>query len=166
MKSFQIREARAEDAAALASLRYEFRAELKAAAEDRDAFVERCTEWMATRLADGRWRCWVAESGEAEDGVHRKMIACVWVELVEKIPNPNDEREVHAYVSSFFVEPEHRGGGLGSRLLRSVMKWCDSHGVDSMFLWPSERSRPLYERNGFEVAREMMEWRHGKQAGL
>ena len=159
MESFQTREARADDAAALAALRYEFRAELKAAAEDRDAFVDRCTEWMATRLADGSWRCWIAESGEAGDGVAPKIIGCVWVELVEKIPNPNGEREAHAYVSSFFVEPERRGGGLGSRLLRSVMEWCDSRGVDSMFLWPSERSRPLYERNGFNVAVGMLEWR-------
>ena len=158
-KSFQIREARVGDAPALANLRYEFRAELKAAAEDRGAFLDRCAEWMATRLVDGSWRCWVAELGEAEDGVAPEIIACVWVELVEKIPNPNGEREAHAYVSSFFVKPEHRGGGLGSRLLRSVMEWCDSQGVDSMFLWPSERSRPLYERNGFEVAAGMLEKR-------
>ena len=157
MKSFQIREARVADAPTLARLRYEFRAELKPAAEDRDASVDRCTEWMATRLADGRWRCWVAESGEAEDGVAPKIIACVWAELVEKIPNPNGEREHHAYLTSFVVVPEHRGGGLGSRLLRGAIEWCESRGVDSIFLWPSERSRPLYERNGFEIATRMME---------
>src|SRR5512138_2872302 len=116
-KSFQIREARVGDAPALAKLRYGFRAELKAAAEDRDMFVDRCTQWMAARLADGNWRCWVAKVGEAEDGVTPKIVACVWVAVVEKIPNPNGEPEHHAYLTSFGVVPEHRGGGLGSRLL-------------------------------------------------
>ena len=157
MKSFQIREARAGDAPALARLRYSFRAELKAAAEDHETFVDRCTEWMATRLVDGSWRCWVAELGGGAGGVSPTIVGCVWVELVEKLPTPNGDRETHAYVSSFSVAPEHRGGGLGSRLLRAVMDWCESQGVDSMFLWPSERSRPLYERNGFEVAVGMLE---------
>jgi GNAT superfamily N-acetyltransferase len=161
IESFQIREARAEDAPALARLRYSFRAELKDPVEEEAAFVDRCTEWMAMRLADGRWQCWVAELGEpARDvGSGARLVACVWVELVEKIPNPNGDLEHHAYLTSFAVAPEHRGGGLGSRMLRRAVEWCESRGVDSIFLWPSEKSRPLYERNGFGVAVGMMERR-------
>ena len=161
MKSFQIREARAADAAALARLRYSFRAELKAAAEDEDAFLDRCTKWMALRLVDRSWQCWVAELSERgrEAGSGAMLVACVWVELVEKIPNPNGDPECHAYLTSFAVMPEHRGGGLGSRMLRTAVEWCVSRGVDSIFLWPSEKSRPLYERNGFGVAVGMMERR-------
>ena len=159
MKSFQIREARVGDAPELARLRYKFRAELKAAAEERGAFVDRCTEWMAARLAAGNWRCWVADSREAVEGVAPKIIACVWVELVEKVPNPNGDLEHHAYLTSFVVVPEHRGGGIGSRLLRHAIDWCESREVDSIFLWPSERSGPLYVRNGFEAAVGMLERR-------
>lgn len=159
MKSFQIREARGEDAPALAKLRYSFRAELNAAAEDEDAFLERCTKWMAMRLVDQSWQCWVAEPGKSdrEAGGGATLVACVWVELVEKMPNPNGDPERHAYLTSFAVVPEHRGGGLGSRMLRRAIEWCESRGVDSIFLWPSEKSRPLYERNGFERAVGMME---------
>jgi GNAT superfamily N-acetyltransferase len=157
MNSFQIREARIDDAPALAGLRYSFRAELKAAAEDRDTFVDRCTEWMATRLAGGSWKCWVAESSDDGGRAVPRIVATVWVELVEKLPNPNGEPECHAYLTSFVVVPAHRGGGLGSRMLRIAIEWCESRGVDSIFLWPSEKSRPLYERNGFGVAVRMME---------
>ncbi len=159
MKSFQIREARAEDAPALARLRYSFRAELKDPAEDEVAFLDRCTEWMAIRLADVRWRCWVAElgTGARDVGSGATLVACVWVQLVEKMPNPNGDLEHHAYLTSFVVVPEHRGGGLGSRMLRTAIEWCESRGVDSISLWPSEKSRPLYERNGFGVAVGMME---------
>lgn len=159
MTTFQIREARAEDAAALAELRYAFRAELHGATEDRDPFVRRCTEWMASHLADGSWHCWVAEFGDGGRGSAAAIAACIWTEIVGKLPNPNGHLERHAYVSSFVVEPAHRGGGLGSRLLRTVIAWCDAQGVDSIFLWPSERSKPLYDRNGFEPASGMMEHR-------
>jgi GNAT superfamily N-acetyltransferase len=167
MKSFQIREARAEDVSALARLRYSFRAELKAATEDEAAFLDRCTKWMAMRLVDGSWQCWVAELSESgrEVGGGATLVACIWVELVEKIPNPNGDPEYHAYLTSFAVMPEHRGGGLGSRMLRRAIEWCEARGVDSIFLWPSERSRPLYERNGFGVT-SMLEYvrQQGKNA--
>ena len=50
----------------LARLRYEFRTELDPAAESKEAFVERCTRWMAEELATGgAWRCWARGRGPA-----------------------------------------------------------------------------------------------------
>ena len=63
------------------------------------------------RLAERSWQCWVTELGEG--GVGATLTACVSVELVEKMPNPNGDRERHAYLTSFVVAPEHRGSGLG-----------------------------------------------------
>ena len=148
----RIRRAGPDDAPVLARLRFAFRAELGDAIEPEDAFVARCAPWMAERLAGGPWRCWVAE----EDG---GIVGHAWVQLLEKVPNPVDEREHHAYVTNCYVRPDRRGGGIGGRLLSAALGWCEASGVDAVILWPSERSRPLYLRHGFAVRNDLLELR-------
>jgi GNAT superfamily N-acetyltransferase len=127
----------------LATLRFEFRSRTKPPVESAAAFVPRCVDWMRPRIADGAaWRVWV--------------LGNIWLEIVEKLPNANVEAELHGYVTNFFVRPEHRNAGAGSRLLQAVLDECRRSEVDSVFLWPSERSRPLYERFGFVHPSEML----------
>jgi N-acetylglutamate synthase-like GNAT family acetyltransferase len=146
----QVRLATTDDAAALAVLRYEFRASRRPAVESTDEFLPRCAEWMRPRLADTtRWRVWVLEHDSS-------IVGNVWLQLVEKLPNPNVDRELHGYVTNFFVRAEYRNGGAGSRLLRAVLEECERSSVDTVFLWPTDRSRSLYERHGFKEARGML----------
>jgi GNAT superfamily N-acetyltransferase len=147
-----IRLAVAGDSGALAGLRYEFRSALGPAVEDRDQFVARCERWMAERLsAGGAWRCWVAE----RDGA---LVGNVWLHVMEKIPNPVDEPEGHAYVTNVYVRESERGRGLGADLLSRAIAWCRERGdIQAVFLWPTERSRPLYARHGFAVREHLME---------
>lgn len=138
-----IRPAAERDAAALAALRYRFRAGLEPAVEDEAHFVARCERWMADRLrAADRWRCWVAESG----GV---LLGCVWLALLEKVPNPVAEAEEHGYVSNLYVAPSARRAGLGGALLDEALRVCRERRVDAVLLWPTTESRSLYRRHGF-----------------
>lgn len=145
-----VRPATTDDAAELARLRYEFRAAERPVVQARDAFIARCTAWMRERLGDeGAWRCLVA----AEEGT---IIGHVWLELVDKVPNPGgNEPERHAYLTNLYVRPESRGG-LGSRLLEAALAWCRERRVDTVILWPSERSRTLYARYGFAPSTEIL----------
>lgn len=145
-----IRLAIASDAAALANLRYAFRASTGTATEPMREFLNRCTTWMKEHLDSERWRCWVAEENE-------DLIAAVWLQLIEKIPNPIDEREQHGYITNFYVTESARGRGLGSKMLNEVISFCESHDVHSIILWPTEHSRTLYERYGFAVHDDIME---------
>lgn len=148
-----VRPATAADAPALARLRYEFRAALGAPEEEERAFVERCAAWMAARLSAGSaWRCWVA----AEGGAGGALAGTVWLHLIEKIPNPVDEPEAHAYVTNLYVRPRARGAGVGSALLAAALRECEARRVHAVILWPTPRSRPLYERHGFGPAEELM----------
>lgn len=150
-----VRLARPEDAAALARLRYQFRTELEPAGEAGPDFIARCTEWMRERLGEaGAWRAWVAELGGTECGM-------VWLQLVEKIPNPVAEPEWHGYVTSLYVRPDQRASGLGSTLLRAALEACDQREVDAVFLWPTPRSRSLYERHAFGVRDDLLVRRRG-----
>jgi ribosomal protein S18 acetylase RimI-like enzyme len=148
-----IRPAVAADAPALARLRYLFRAGLESAVESETAFIERCTGWMLERLAPaGSWRCWVADAGGA-------LAGSAWLQLIEKLPNPVAEPERHGYISSLYVQPSHRGTGLGSALLAACLRESEAMAVDAVILWPTPRSRSLYVRHGFAVRDDLMEWR-------
>ena len=145
-----IRLATPADAPALARLRYDFRASIGEAIEDRDAFVDRCSAWMAPRL-DGSspWRCWVAE-------LNGRLIGHLWLYVLEKIPNPTPEAEWHAYITNVYVDPAHRGG-TGTALVEAAMAFAREHGADSAILWPTEGSRSLYHRFGFTPPGDILE---------
>ncbi len=138
------------DAAELAQLRYEFRSAERPAVEPREEFVARTTTWMSERLAPGTpWRCFVA----VRDGA---IAGQVWITLVDKVPNPGgDEPERHAYLTNLYVRPAARGG-TGSALLEAALAWCRETRVDTVILWPTERSRTLYARYGFDASRAFM----------
>jgi GNAT superfamily N-acetyltransferase len=105
---------------------------------------------MRARLGDGSiWRVWLLER-------NHDPIGSVWLQVVEKLPNPTAESEWHAYVSNFYVRPDHRNTGGGTELLRAALHEAERLGVDSVFLWPSARSRPLYQRHGFAVSENVL----------
>lgn len=148
-----IREATPADAAALAGLRWEFRAGRDAAVESREEFLARCAEWMRRELTAGaHWRAWVAVCDT-------RIIGQVWLDTVQKIPNPIAERERHAYLSNLYVQPAERGG-TGARLLETALAWTAANGVDRVVLWPSGRSVSLYLRHGFKREGDVMELTH------
>lgn len=151
-KSIQhtIRSAQPHDAPALAQLRYDLRASTGRATEPEAEFIGRCSDWMHKRLQTGVWECWIAE-------VNQQLIGAIWLQLVEKIPNPRSEAEYHAYITNFYIQQEARGCGIGSQLLRTALNWCRTRDVHAVILWPTERSRSLYERHGFAVREDLME---------
>jgi len=146
----EVRRATPADVPVLATLRFEFRSRSKTPVETAAQFLPRCIEWMRRRIDDeSPWRVWVLTHNDT-------IVGNIWLELVEKLPNPNVEREMHAYVTNFFIRPEYRNTGAGSRLLEAVLDECKRAHVDSVFLWPSDRSRPLYERYGFTAPSTML----------
>jgi GNAT superfamily N-acetyltransferase len=138
-----VRRATQNDVTTLARFRYAFRSKRHEAVEKENEYLARCVEWMRPRLRDdSRWRVWLLEDSGTP-------IGNLWVQIIEKIPNPGNESELHAYVSNVFVLPEHRNSGGGAMLLDAAIAECLSFHVDTMFLWPSDESRPLYARHGF-----------------
>jgi len=142
-----IRRAIPDDAEVLARFRFAFRSEHRPPTESSSGFITRCAAWMRERLtADSHWRAWILLHDDIPVGN-------LWLQLVEKIPNPSaGEPELHAYISNFFVLPDHRNRGGGAQLMEAALAECRAQNVDNIFLWPTEESRSLYERFGFEVS--------------
>ncbi|MFL5404069.1 MAG: GNAT family N-acetyltransferase [Gemmatimonadales bacterium] len=152
-ENLQIRRATSEDAAELARLRYGFRTERRLPTEAAPAFIGRCHAWMSARLApDAAWRCWVA-------AVRSELVGTLWLQLIEKLPNPADERELHGYISSVYVVPSRRNAGIGTALLTACLGECDAWGLDALFLWSTPDSRRLYQRHGFALRDDLLDRR-------
>ena len=100
---------------------------------------------MRRALTNGRWRCWVALDRDAA------IVGQIWVQIIDKVPNPGAEAERHAYITNLYVQPAARGG-VGERLLTEAMAWCARRNVSAAFLWPTDASRSLYARHGFKVS--------------
>ena len=156
MGGLGIRVATSADCRALAEMRYRFRTELASPEEPKSRFVRRCTSWMKKRFRAGSrtWRCWVVDDGS-------QLLGHVCVQLFEKMPNPVNEREVHAYLTNLYVIPEMRGRGLGRKLLKTAASWCRARGVDAVILWASPESKSLYRRGGFATSANIFELRRG-----
>ena len=154
MGGLGIRVATSADYRALAEMRYRFRAEVGSPTEPRSQFVRRCTSWMKKRFRVGSsaWRCWVVDDGD-------QLLGHVCVQLFEKMPNPVNEREVHAYLTNLYVVPEMRSQGLGRTLLNEALSWCRAQGTDAVILWATPESKSLYRRCGLIQSDDILEVR-------
>ena len=108
----------------------------------------RYEEYRARQMADTTFRTVYTEEAAKKE---------LWLQLVEKIPNPRSEPEHHAYLTNFYVEEFARGKSVGSQLLSTAIAWCETQDVHAVILWPTERSRSLYQRRGFAVRDDLME---------
>ncbi|ATL32534.1 GNAT family N-acetyltransferase [Streptomyces formicae] len=150
MTTFTVRKAQVTDAAALARLRWRFKQEDDPSPSGaEELFIRACAEWMRTRLT-GTWTAWVVEVDDVVSG-H------VFLNHVEKVPEPGADADRLGYVTNFYVCPEHRGRGLGRALLEEVVRHGRHHPLDTLIVWPSERSASLYRRVGFAVPEETLE---------
>ncbi len=157
-----VRPATQADAHRLAVSRFRFRSRTDATGplaagaplEVEGHFVARATHVIDERLRSGRWFAWIAEQGDA-------VVGHLFLQLVEKLPNPSpSEPETLGYLTSFFVEPDSRGGGVGGRLLDALESFAARAGVEKIFMsGATPMSRPLYARRGYRSSDDLLEKR-------
>jgi GNAT superfamily N-acetyltransferase len=64
-----------------------------------------------------------------------------------------------AEIAQMWVDPAHRGGGLGLQLLDAALAEAKARGCRQMFLMTYDFQAPwLYERRGFERVIEIPDW--------
>jgi GNAT superfamily N-acetyltransferase len=64
-----------------------------------------------------------------------------------------------AWVSMVLVDPEYRGHGIGTTLLKKCVEHLDSIGVPCIKLDATPLGKPIYEKLGFTSAYEIERWK-------
>jgi GNAT superfamily N-acetyltransferase len=105
--------------------------------------------WARRMMRDRRLVGFIAETREGRAAAS----GCVW--LPEPQPRPETLGRPVPYLMSMFTEPEFRGRGLATRIVREAMRWSRDHGHSRLTLHAARKARPLYRRLGFERGWEM-----------
>jgi GNAT superfamily N-acetyltransferase len=64
-------------------------------------------------------------------------------------PMAHQKSGLYSYLSNMFVEPEHRGKGVGRKLLIHVIDYCRAEDIGIILLHASNLGYPLYTSEGF-----------------
>lgn len=141
-----VRRAEAGDALELARLRWDFRPGDRPGRE-LDVFSREFAAWFAEAVASD-WSAAVAEEG-------RRLVGCIFLRSVGKVPNPGEIRRAWGYVTNSYVAPSHRGRGLGARLMEVVKEVALEEGHEFLIVWPSEEAVSFYARAGFRAVADV-----------
>lgn len=103
-----------------------------------EALVAQVVADFARNFDPSKERCWIAE----DDG-----------RIVGSIFAVHQDDRV-AKLRLFYVEPDARGSGIGTRLVRECVEFARSAGYSKMVLWTDsllEAARRIYARAGFNM---------------
>jgi GNAT superfamily N-acetyltransferase len=120
-------------------------------ASRRPGYEDDCRAFLLDAIAGGRWHIWVAE-------VDGRIVAHAFVELIDRVPRPIEERAHLAYLTNVYTRPEFRGQGVGAQIIRRAKDAAREADVELMIVWPSEESIEFYEREGFVAPGHALVW--------
>lgn len=105
--------------------------------------------WLQRMVGERRLIGWVAET-EAGTPV---ASGCLW--FAESQPRPREPQLFRPYLLSMYTEPEFRGRGVASSIVRAAVDLARQRGFGRITLHASEQGRPVYAKLGFERTWEM-----------
>ncbi len=101
----------------------------------------------------GRWRVPMGRELRAARAMARVfgrlLPLAFWTQL--RLERHHPRKPAHWYLHYLGVEPRHQGRGVGGALMAPVLELCDREGTPAYLESSTERSRVLYERNGFAL---------------
>jgi GNAT superfamily N-acetyltransferase len=141
----------AEDAPALARLRWRWRSENRdEPAGDRATFLDFFCAWTIDHLATHL--PFVAE-------VDGRLSGMAWLNLGERVPSPTRLDRRMGDVQSVYVVPELRNSGVGALLIGAILDEARIRELELVTVHSADRAVPFYLRCGFKDGQNWLEWR-------
>lgn len=109
---------------------------------------------LADWLAMGEYVAWVVTAA----GNATEVIGGAGVQRRHFMPRPSPTGVLsggEGLVLNVYVEPGWRKRGVGGRVMREVIAWARSEGIEQLVLHASAEGRPMYEKLGFAQTNEM-----------
>ena len=86
-----------------------------------------------------------------------ELVGMAWMVDFDRVPDLGNVERHSADVQSVFVTPPHRGGGLGSELVRLLCAVADQRSIPRVIVHSSTRAMGLYHRAGFSASQKLMQ---------
>ncbi len=84
------------------------------------------------------------------------VVGMAFLAVVTRVPSPGDLRRLHGDLQSVYVLPEHRGHGLGSRLVTALVDAARVLRCDKVTVASGHASISLYQRLGFATSDRLL----------
>lgn len=148
----EYRKATKADIDQLARMRWDFQTESEKASPvwEKEEFIKSCEDFYSQVLDSQDWIFFIAE-------FDNQVIAHVAILIVDNFPTPLKPVNRWGYLTNTFTKKEFRGKGVGSGLIKYAIDEVKSLKIETMIVWPSEKSIDFYKRAGFNKSAEIME---------
>lgn len=112
--------------------------------EDTDITVlEKSLEDYFARNLGSSFMSWVAKLDE-------EVIGISGLNIIEKPPTYSDLSGLEGYIMNIFVDPNFRRRGIGTELLKAILKYTDERRIFAVTLLAEEKGVRIYEKLGFK----------------
>jgi GNAT superfamily N-acetyltransferase len=105
--------------------------------------------FLRAALPSGAYRGWLAETAD------HQIAAGAGITILSWLGGPGDPTGRRAWVQNVYTEPEFRRLGVARQLMDTIVDWCRTAELHSVWLHASDFGRPLYESMGFLPTNEM-----------
>jgi GNAT superfamily N-acetyltransferase len=113
-----------------------------------DSMAAKCHTWLLTRMNRGEYLAWLAIAPDRSIAAGTGLWLMDWPpHMIGTGPRGN--------ILNVYTAREFRRRGLAGELMKAVMQWCRTNGVDIVVLHASPDGRRLYESMGFVGTNEM-----------
>jgi GNAT superfamily N-acetyltransferase len=120
-------------------------------AADEQTLYELTRAYLHATIPQGRCLVWVGE----EEG---QLVATGGLVFLEGPPSHENPSGLEGYIFNMYTHPAWRGRGLAHAILRQIIIYArEETPARRLWLRATAAGRPLYEGEGFSVARRDME---------
>ena len=131
----------------LAKLRWEFKQKNTNYNID---FINHYYEYLKNEDKLGRLKVFISKS-------LKEIIGNINLVIIPKSPKPNSNMGYIGYITNTYVRPKFQNRGIGSSLLKNLTEHSKINQIELLFVWPSKKSIPFYERSNFKDNNDILE---------
>ena len=88
--------------------------------------------------------------------VEGDIVGMAWLALLPRIPRPGATARLSGDIQTVFVDPDHRGKGIGSALVQAASEHALGLGAIRVTVHSGRRAVPVYERLGFASTPQLL----------
>lgn len=89
------------------------------------------------------------------------IVGCGGICWQQEMPSPDNPQGTCGYLMNIYTLPQHRGGGVGGKIVQWLIAEANRRGTGKIYLEASKKGASLYRKLGFEDLNGYMKLKEG-----